>query len=216
VGITKLWLSPTLDTVKMTDFKPKSLLIFGATCTIGRYITNAIANAEPAFDQVTIFTSEDTVTRKQDFIKELKSKAVKIVTGDVNNEGDVKKAYQGIDTVISAVGRNVIETQINLFKLAAESDSVKWFLPSEYGTDVEYGPQSADEKPHQLKLKVRKYIRENSNGLKYTFVVTGPYIDMFFTLTPTIPEAGGFDHIGKKAVLVDNGEDKIGFTTMPE
>jgi uncharacterized protein YbjT (DUF2867 family) len=137
VGITKLWLSPTLDTVKMTDFKPKSLLIFGATGTIGRYITNAIANAEPAFDQVTIFTSEDTVTRKQDFIKELKSKAVKIVTGDVNNEGDVKKAYQGIDTVISAVGRNVIETQINLFKLAAESDSVKWFLPSEYGTDVD-------------------------------------------------------------------------------
>ncbi|GKU04797.1 isoflavone reductase family protein [Fusarium langsethiae] len=200
----------------MTDFKPKSLLIFGATGTIGRYITNAIANAEPAFDEVTIFTSEDTVTRKQDFIKELKSKAVKIVTGDVNNEEDVKKAYQGIDTVISAVGRNVIETQINLFKLAAESDSVKWFLPSEYGTDVEYGPQSADEKPHQLKLKVRKYIRENSNGLKYTFVVTGPYIDMFFTLTPTIPEAGGFDHIGKKAVLVDNGDDKIGFTTMPD
>ncbi|XEV06213.1 hypothetical protein FSHL1_011500 [Fusarium sambucinum] len=200
----------------MADFKPKSILIFGATGTIGRYITNAIANAEPAFDQVTIFTSEDTVIRKQNLIKELKSKAVKIVAGDVNNEEDVKKAYQGVDTVVSAVGRNVIETQISLFKLATESDSVKWFFPSEYGTDVEYGPQSADEKPHQLKLKVRNYIRENSNGLKYTFVVTGPYIDMFFTLTPTVPEAGGFDHVAKKAVLIDNGQGKIGFTTMPD
>ncbi|KAG8669513.1 hypothetical protein FPOAC1_008908 [Fusarium poae] len=200
----------------MADFKPKSILIFGATGTIGRYISNAIANAEPAFDQVTIFTSEDTVTRKYDLIKELKAKAVKVVTGDVNNEEDVKKAYQGIDTVVSAVGRNVIETQINLFKLATQSDSVKWFFPSEYGTDVEYGPQSVDEKPHQLKLKVRKFIRENSNSLKYTFMVTGPYIDMFFTLTPTIPEAGGFDHVDKKAVLVDNGQGKIGFTTMPD
>ncbi|PTD04326.1 hypothetical protein FCULG_00001365 [Fusarium culmorum] len=188
----------------MADFQPKSILIFGATGTIGRYITNAIANAQPAFDQVTIFTSEDTVVRKHDFIEELKSKNVKIITGDINNEEDVKKAYKGIDTVVSAVGRNVIETQINLFKIAAESDSVKWFFPSEYGTDVEYGPQSADEKPHQLKLKVRKYIRENANGLKYTFVVTGPYIDM------------GFDHIGKKAVLVDNGQGNIGFTTMPD
>jgi nucleoside-diphosphate-sugar epimerase len=200
----------------MADFQPKSILIFGATGTIGRYITRAIANAQPAFDQVTIFTSEGTVAKKGEFIKELKSKAVKIITGDVNNDEDVKKAYQGIDTVISAVGRNVIESQINLFKLAAESGSVKWFFPSEYGTDIEYGPQSADEKPHQLKLKVRKYIRENANGLKYTFVVTGPYIDMFFTLTPQAPEAGGFDHVGKKAVLIDNGEGKIGFTTMPE
>lgn len=200
----------------MADFQPKSILIFGATGTIGRYITKAIANAQPAFDHVTIFTSEETVSKKQNFIQELKSKAVNIITGDVNNEEDVKKAYQGIDTVVSAVGRNVIETQIKLFKLASESDSVKWFFPSEYGTDVEYGPQSADEKPHQLKLKVRKYIRENSNGLKYTFVVTGPYIDMYFTFNPDIPEAGGFDYKGKKAVLIDNGERKIGFTTMPE
>ncbi|KAL4722887.1 hypothetical protein ACLX1H_010127 [Fusarium chlamydosporum] len=200
----------------MADFQPKSILIFGATGTIGRYITRAIVNAQPAFDHVTIFTSEETVTKKADFIQELKSKAVSIITGDVNNDEDVKKAYQGIDTVVSAVGRNVIETQIKLFKLAAESGSVKWFFPSEYGTDVEYGPQSADEKPHQLKLKVRKYIRENANGLKYTFVVTGPYIDMYFTLTPSIPEAGGFDYVGKKAVLIENGQGKIGFTTMPD
>ncbi|KAF5983109.1 phenylcoumaran benzylic ether reductase [Fusarium coicis] len=200
----------------MGDFQPRSILIFGATGTIGRYITNAIANAQPAFDRVAIFTSEDTVIRKPGLIKELKSKDVKIITGDVNNPEDVKKAYQGVDTVISAVGRNVIETQIELFKLAAKSGSVKWFFPSEYGMDIEYGPQSASEKPHQLKLKVRKYIRENSSGLKYTFVVTGPYIDMYFTLSPDVIEAGGFDHKSKKAVLIDNGEGKIGFTTMPD
>ncbi|KAM0343579.1 hypothetical protein ACHAPU_008330 [Fusarium lateritium] len=200
----------------MAGFQPKSILIFGATGTIGRYITNAIANVQPVFDNVAIFTSENTVSNKPDFIKELKSKKVKIITGDVNNQDDVKKAYQGVDTVVSAVGRNVIEKQIDLFRLAAQSGSVKWFFPSEYGTDIEYGPESANEKPHQLKLKVRKYVRENSNGLKYTFLVTGPYIDMFFTLSPDVVEAGGFDHVNKKAVLIDNGEGKIGFTTMPD
>ncbi|KAF5021757.1 hypothetical protein F66182_6207 [Fusarium sp. NRRL 66182] len=200
----------------MTHFQPKNILIFGATGNIGRYITNAIVNAKPAFDQVAIFTSEGTLSKKSDYIQELTSKGVKIITGDVTSEQDVKNAYQGVDTVISAVGRNVLERQIELFRLAAQSDSVKWFFPSEYGTDIEHGPQSAQEKPHQLKLKVRKYIRENSNGLRYTFVATGPYIDMYFSLSPGAVEAGGFDHVSKKAVLVENGEGRIGFTTMPD
>lgn len=199
----------------MGSFQPSSILVFGATGNIGRYITNAIINAQPAFDQVAIFTSQGTVTNKAELIEGWKSKGVKIITGDITNQDHVKKAYEGVDTVISAVGRNVLETQIDLIKLANES-SVKWFFPSEYGTDIEYGPKSANEKPHQLKLKVRKYIREHPSDLKVTYVVTGPYIDMYFTLSPEAVEAGGFDHVNKKAVLVDDGEGKIGFTTMPE
>ena len=75
---------------------------------------------------------------------------------------------------------------------------------------------SANEKPHQLKLKVRKYIRENISRLKYTYVVTGPYADMYFTLSPSAAEAGGYSVADKKAVLVEDGEGKVGFTTMPE
>ena len=200
----------------MASFQASSILIFGATGSIGKYITNHIVNAQPPFSRVTIFTSEDTLTRKADYINELKSKGVMIITGDITNEHDVTKAYEGVDTVVSAVGRNVLETQIDLIRLAENSSSVKWFFPSEYGTDIEYGPQSASEKPHQLKLKVRKYIKDNVKRLKYTYVVTGPYSDMFFTLSPQAVEGGGFDIKEKKAILVDNGEGKIGFTTMPE
>ncbi|KAI9146877.1 Isoflavone reductase [Paramyrothecium foliicola] len=200
----------------MASFQPSSILIFGATGSIGKYITDHIVNAQPPFPRVTIFTSEATVTQKSEYINELKSKGVAVVTGDVSSEQDVKKAYEGVDTVISAVGRNVLETQIELIRLAEESSSVKWFFPSEYGTDIEYGPQSASEKPHQLKLKVRKYLNENVTRLKYTYVVTGPYADMFFTLSRQAIEAGGFDVEKKEAVLVENGEGKIGFTTMPD
>ncbi|KAF4992127.1 hypothetical protein FDECE_13798 [Fusarium decemcellulare] len=200
----------------MASFQTSSILIFGATGNIGRYITNAIVNAQPPFPQVTIFTSENTVSKKADYINELKSKGAKIITGDVTNQQDIKKAYEGVDTIISAVGRNVLETQIDLIRLAEETSSIKWFFPSEYGTDIEYGPESANEKPHQLKLKVRKYIKENVKRLKYTYLVTGPYVDMYFTLSPNAVEAGGFDSANKKAVLIDNGEGKIGFTTMPD
>ncbi|KAH7159455.1 NmrA-like family-domain-containing protein [Dactylonectria estremocensis] len=200
----------------MASFHPANILIFGATGNIGRYITNQILAAQPSIAQVAIFTSTETVAKKGDYIGKLKAQGVKIITGDVNNEQDIKRAYEGVDTVISAVGRNVLETQIELLKLAEESSTVKWFFPSEYGTDIEYGPKSVDEKPHQLKLKVRRYIREHVKKLKYTFVVTGPYADMFFSLSSDAPEAGGFDTASKRAILVEDGEGKVGFTTMPD
>ncbi|KAK7209239.1 hypothetical protein V2G26_016417 [Clonostachys chloroleuca] len=199
-----------------SSFQPSSILIIGATGAIGKYITDKIVDAQPPFPKVSIFTSESTVSKKADYINQLKSKGAHIITGDVTNPNDVKAAYEGVDTVVSAVGRNVIDQQIELIKLAEESASVQWFFPSEYGTDIEYGPESVNEKPHQLKLKVRKYIRENVKRLKYTYVVTGPYVDMFFTLKEQAPEAGGFDIKSKKAVFVDGGEGRIGFTTMPD
>ncbi|KAF7547008.1 hypothetical protein G7Z17_g8033 [Cylindrodendrum hubeiense] len=200
----------------MASLKPTSILIFGATGHIGRYITDQILAAQPSFAHIAIFTSAGTVAGKPDHIAELQARGVKIITGDVTNELDIKSAYEGVDTVISAVGRNVIETQIELLRLAEESASVKWFFPSEYGTDIEYGPKSVDEKPHQLKLKVRRYIREHIKKLKYTYVVTGPYADMFFSLSPGALEAGGFDIKTKRAILIEDGEGKVGFTTMPD
>ncbi|CAG9940415.1 unnamed protein product [Clonostachys rosea f. rosea IK726] len=199
-----------------SSFQPTSILIIGATGAIGKYITDKILDAQPPFPKVSIFTSESTVSKKAEYINQLKSKGAHIITGDVTDLNDVKAAYEGVDTVVSAVGRNVIDQQIELIKLAEESTSVQWFFPSEYGTDIEYGPESINEKPHQLKLKVRKYIRENVKRLQYTYLVTGPYVDMFFTLRELAPEAGGFDIESKKAVVVDNGEGRIGFTTMPD
>jgi hypothetical protein len=121
----------------------------------------------------------------------------------------------GYDTVVSAAGRNAILTQIDLLKWAEQTPNIKHFLPSEYGTDIEYSVKSANEKPHQLKLRVRAYIKEHVKRVAYTYVVTGPYSELF--LGPGGPNAkwGSFDVKAKKAVLV-NSDGKIGFTTMPD
>lgn len=109
----------------------------------------------------------------------------------------------------------MLEDQINLAKWAEETTNVKRFFPSEYGTDVEYGPQSANEKPHQLKLKLRRYIADHIKRLSYTYLVTGPYIDMH--LMPALdPKAGGYDVAKKVAIFPGTGDEKISFVTMRE
>jgi hypothetical protein len=127
--------------------------------------------------------------------------------------------HLGIDTVISALGRPAILLQILLIQLAAASDSVKWFLPSEYGTDIKYGPASANEKPHQLKLKVRAYIEEaeevRKSGLNYTYVVTGPYPESYMDFRPEAREAGGWDFKSKITYLLEKN-NRVSFTTMKE
>ncbi|KAK4185586.1 hypothetical protein QBC35DRAFT_524804 [Podospora australis] len=193
-----------------------TILLFGGTGQIGSYITASILRSKPSFPQVTLFTSPGTAERKADQISKWKSEGLSVIVGDLTSSADVKAAYEssGADTVISAVGRGGLEHQIELLRLAEESGSVKWFLPSEYGTDIEHNDKSPNEPPHQLKLKVRKYVREQLKRVKVTYVVTGPYFDMWVNSAPGLEIAGGFKPAEKKAWIIEDGEGKVGFTTM--
>ncbi|PSR77488.1 hypothetical protein BD289DRAFT_486476 [Coniella lustricola] len=209
----------------MASLKASNILIFGATGFIGQHITQQIITAQPAFGSITIFTSPDTVANKASLLESWKQKAslagtpLHITAGSVDSESDVRGAYtsQAIDTVVSAFGRGAIAKQANLITWAAAEPGVQWFFPSEYGTDIEYGPQSAGEKPHQQKLAVRKLIREEvaqHGDLHVTYVVTGPYFESW---VPFVSEQlPGYDVERKTAVVTDDGEGRIGFTTMPD
>ncbi|EED23852.1 isoflavone reductase family protein [Talaromyces stipitatus ATCC 10500] len=205
----------------MADFKPRNILIIGATGNIGRFITQSIVSARSEFDRIAILTSAPAAgSDKEKFIEELKSKNVEIIIGDINNETNVVNAYKGIDTVIFALGRGALLPQIQLIKLAASpGSSVKWIFPSEYGTDIKYGPSSASEPTHQAKLKIRAYIEEDDgikkSGLKYTYVVTGPYPEMYFKGPAGYPQAGSWDVKSKTAYLLEK-DNKISFTTMKD
>lgn len=93
---------------------------------------------------------------------------------------------------------------------------MRWFLPSEYGTDIKYGPASANEKPHQQKLKVRAYLEDevSRDDLAFSYVVTGPFAEMYLHVVPGLEEAGGWDVKRRKAILLQ-GKD-ISLTTMKE
>lgn len=196
----------------------KNILIFGGTGLIGEHISNAIVANKQHFNRIALFTSTNTLWTKPDHIDSLKAEGVEIIVGDLKLAGDVNEAYNGIDTVVSCVGRQVIGTQVQLVQLADKHPDVKRFFPSEYGTDIEYGPQSANERPHQQKIKVRAALKQTSN-LEYTYIVTGPYGDadpgLYLSAWPSDKEAGGtFDVKRKRAVLLGGGEGKVSLTTM--
>lgn len=203
----------------MASFAPSKILVFGGTGQIGTHITEALLSATPPIAHIALFTSPETARTKAPLLSGWKARGLSVITGDVTDRAQVEAAYAtGVDTVVSAVGRNVLLHQTELIRWADEQEggSVRWFFPSEYGTDIEHGPKSAGEKPHQNKLVVRRFVREEVKRVRCTFLVTGPYVEMWFNLLPGLAEAGGFDVKGRRAVLLEDGEGKVGFTTMPE
>ncbi|KAK2749663.1 hypothetical protein FQN57_005885 [Myotisia sp. PD_48] len=192
----------------------KNILLFGATGLIGKHILNAILENRSHFNRIAIFTSAPLIDRRK-HVESLKERGVEVIIGDIKNEKDIISAYEGIDTVISALGRTVLADQISLIKLAAESPSVKWFFPSEYGTDIEYGPESANEKPHQRKLQVRATLKD-IQGLNYTYVVTGPFADGYVGLGPAGARGGAFIVQQKLANLLGDGRGRVSLTTMAD
>ncbi|KAK6821846.1 isoflavone reductase family protein [Apiospora arundinis] len=202
---------------------PSKVLIIGATGVIGKHITSAIAKASASasiksLSRVSILTSAATVanSQKQPLLSSWKQQGLSVITGDITKPEDVRKAYQDIDTVVCCLGRTALLEQIELLRLAEKTDNVKWFFPSEYGTDIEYDATSKDEKPHQNKLKVRAFIRDEIKRLKVTYVVTGPYADMYLEIKSPHDVAGGFDPKAHKAILIGDGNGKVGLTTMPD
>lgn len=192
------------------------ILVFGGTGLIGQFLVASLIQNSKSFDRLAIFTSPSTVETKADYIKSLKDSGVEVIVGDVRNDEDVLKAYEGFDTIVSAVGRNVIDHQIDLLRLAESTSNIKRFYPSEYGTDIEFGPKSPNEKPHQLKLKVRAYIKNEIKRLEHTYLVTGPYADLYIGSGRADPRAGSFDVKAKKAVLLGTGNEKVALMTMSE
>lgn len=206
---------------KMSTFQPSTILIFGGTGTIGRFITTCIIRAASLHKwTVLLFTSRTPRSSEMSVLLYywMAQGLNEVIEGDVASAADVRAAYaRGVDTVVSALGRGALHRQLELLRLADEEASgVRWFFPSEYGTDVEHNARSAAEQPHQMKLRVRQFVREEIKRVKVTYMVTGPYFDMWVDTVPGLRVAGGFVKETKEAFVINEGQDRVGFCTMWE
>ncbi len=218
-------------------FKPTNILVFGATGVIGEPIVDELARQKAnSFGRVAIFTSPGTLERKADTIDKFRANGVEVLVGDIGDDDQVRQALSGrqpggqsrtgsspssssavpFDTVVSALGRSAIGKQVRLLQLAEDTPTVTRFVPSEYGTDIEYDETSAGEPPHQEKLKVRSFVASSIRRLEYTYLVTGPYADLWLSKMSAMPEMGSFDVENKQATLPFDGETPISFTCMEE
>jgi hypothetical protein len=200
----------------MTSFRPSHILVLGATGNVGKHIMNGLMSASTTFPNISIFTSKSTAASKSDLINGWTSAGISVIVGDIANPTDIETAYHGVDTVISCLGRTALEGQMKLIQLAEASPTVCWFFPSEFGTDPEHNERSAGEKPHQMKLAIRKFIRENTKQLNVTYMIVGPYFDLWIDQQKWDDGLGGIDMVKKAAIFTGDGETKIGFTTLKE
>lgn len=53
-------------------------------------------------------------------------------------------------------------------------------------------------------------------NLEWTYLVTGPYSDLYFAPIPGRPELGSFDVKARKAWLLGDGKGRISFTAVAE
>lgn len=195
---------------------PTNILILGATGSIGKYITRAIVEAKLHFGRICVYTSRKTIYEKVKDIAALETCGVEIYIGDLADEEAVKEVLLDgkIDTIISCVGRAAIEKQIPIITWADQCGVTRFFA-SEFGTDVDYFPESKFEPPHQGKLTVREHMK-TCRSMEYTYLVTGPYSDLYLGSPGDIPEIGGFDVKKRRAWLLGNGNGPVSFTAMDE
>ena len=79
---------------------PQNVLIIGGTGVIGKFITAEIVKAKSNFGRIVILTSPKTVEEKVQEIAALKENGVVIKTGSLDDEADVKAAYESEHAIL--------------------------------------------------------------------------------------------------------------------
>ncbi|KAM7484519.1 hypothetical protein LguiA_000528 [Lonicera macranthoides] len=145
------------------------VLIVGATGFIGQFITQACLDTG-RFTYV-LLRSVPRCPSKAKAIKALKDKGATVIYGVINNQELMEKILkeQEIETVISAVGGASILDQITLVHAMKAVGTIKRFLPSEFGHDVDRAnPVEPGLTMYLEKRRVRRVVEDS--GVPYTYI----------------------------------------------
>lgn len=145
------------------------VLVVGGTGFIGQFVAEASLYAgRPTY---VLLRSSSCSNSKAKTIKALQEKGAIMVHGVINDQNLMEKILKEneIDIVISAVGGEGILDQLILIRAIEAVGTVKRFLPSEFGHDVDRAdPAEPGLTMYKEKRKVRRLIEEL--GLPYTYI----------------------------------------------
>ncbi|XXG63324.1 hypothetical protein AAC387_Pa05g1547 [Persea americana] len=147
----------------------KRTLIIGATGFIGRFVAEAsLATGRPT---LVLVRPGATSTSKVKTIRALQEKGAIILHGSMGDRNFIEKLLKEneVDVVISAVGGDSILDQLTLVEAIKAVRTVKRFLPSEFGHDVDRAdPVEPGLTMYNEKRKVRRAVEEA--GIPYTYI----------------------------------------------
>jgi hypothetical protein len=177
----------------------KNVLLVGATGNVGQHVLPALL-ADSKFNVTVLSRTNSKATFPSN---------VKVIKIDYSNTAELTKALAGQDVVISTIGGEGLATNFGeLLVQAALDANVKWFIPSEFGIDIE--DPSANIPLLANKLNVVSLLKKNQSRIAYTFITTGAFLDWGF-------DNGflGFDINNRTAVIYDNGKNFVSGTSLP-
>ncbi|KAH0841507.1 hypothetical protein AYO21_07102 [Fonsecaea monophora] len=184
----------------MSAIKSVALAGFGhqATGNLGPHVLKALVDANFA---VTVLTRSKKPGADQT--------TAKVVQVDYTSVESLTAALKGIDALVSTVAGEAIENQTVLID-AAIAAGVKRFIPSEYGT-VTTSPKVENLPVYASMFKIKRYLEEKAKAGKLTWTVLacGGFLEFLFG-SPAL-----LDFTNHKAVLFDEGDNRISSTSLP-
>ncbi|KXH44411.1 hypothetical protein CNYM01_07272 [Colletotrichum nymphaeae SA-01] len=176
----------------------KTVAVFGATGSIGRFALPALLEADFEVTVITYSTEGKSFTPQ-----------VKIAITDFSPQS-LHQVLTGQDAVLCVLGHTVFDRQIDVINAAAKA-GVKRFIPSDFGTPK--GPNDVPEyrailgKKAQAQALLEEKAKEDGS-FTWTSFWNGPLLDRSMALFPDF----GFDINNHSATIHDSGNEP--FTAM--
>ena len=129
----------------------------------------------------------------------LKTKGGKVISGDVSNVTALTEIVKGHDTILSFLGGAQIGEEKNIVEAAKAAGTVKWIVPSQYGSDQ--SPFLSDPCFFAAKIDIFEAIKKA--GIDYTLIFAGYFYE--FAIGPQTLLTG-LD--AEKGVIYDFGDSR--------
>ncbi|XP_021810770.1 leucoanthocyanidin reductase-like isoform X2 [Prunus avium] len=145
-------------------------LIIGSTGFIGRFIAEAsLDSGHPTY--LLVRPASPGLSKTTHTIDSFQDRGAIILTGSVDDEDFLEKVLKEhkIEVVISVVGGARILDQLILLEAIKSAGTVKRFLPSEFGHDIDRAdPEEPGLSMYNEKRRVRRAIE--AAGIPYTYI----------------------------------------------
>ena len=199
-----------------------SVLLVGATGALGSALADGLLHprfrGQLALSVLVRQSQPSDAASRQQRIDALRAAGATIVFGDVEASHDeLVRTLTGVDVVLCALNVQHIEAGELPLIAAAKAAGVGWFIPSEFGFDVEAvaaaGPLEQNPLPFFiLKRKAREAIR--AAGMDYTYVLTGGFMD--WVLTTDSPSVVGYHPVPRTINVPGSLDSRISTIALPD
>nr|XP_010906353.3 LOW QUALITY PROTEIN: isoflavone reductase-like protein [Elaeis guineensis] len=183
--------------------KMSKILIIGGTGYIGKFVVGASARSgHPTFALVRDTTPSDPA--KAQLLETFKNSGVTLLKGDLNDHGSLVEAIKQVDVVISTVGLQQVMDQLKIIAAIKEVGTIKRFLPSEFGLDVDRIHKAEPASSvFALKAQIRRAIE--AEGIAHTIVCCNCFAGYFL---PTLAQP---EPPKDKVTILGDGNQKVVF-----